>query len=63
VESENGLRPAPLTNGKVLNMMDLFIIDGIGPFFRDCDQDVINWSKAPFTHLEKGEGLDPERCQ
>lgn len=43
--------------------MDLFIIDGIGPFFRGCDQDVINWSKAPFAHLEKGEGLDPERCQ
>ena len=41
--------------------MDLFIIDGIGPFFRGCDQDVINWSKAPFAHLENGEGLDPER--
>lgn len=43
--------------------MDLFVIDGIGPFFRGCDQEVINWSKAPFTHLECGDGLDPERCE
>lgn len=43
--------------------MDLFIIDGIGPFFRGCSQDVINWSKAPFAHLEKRDGLDPERVE
>ncbi len=43
--------------------MDLFIIDGIAPFFRGCDQKIINWSKAPFTHLEQGDGLDPDRCR
>ncbi len=43
--------------------MNLFIIDGIAPFFRGCDQQVINWSKAPFAHLEKGNGLDPARCR
>lgn len=39
--------------------MELFIIDGIAPFFRGCDQDVINWSKAPFAHLE----LDGRPCR
>ncbi len=43
--------------------MDLFLIDGVGPFFRGYDQEVINWSKAPFVHLERGEGLDPERTE
>jgi hypothetical protein len=42
--------------------MNLFLIDGIAPFFRGCDQEVINWSKAPFSHLEKNGGLDPQRC-
>lgn len=42
--------------------MKLFLIDGIGPFFRDYDRDVINWSKAPFAHLETGDGLNPVRC-
>jgi hypothetical protein len=42
--------------------MDLFIIDGIGPFFRGCGQEVINWSKTPFAYLEQGGGLSAERC-
>ncbi|MBN2163305.1 MAG: hypothetical protein JXR25_08400 [Pontiellaceae bacterium] len=41
--------------------MDLFIIDGIAPFFRDNTQEVINWSKVPFVRLEKDDGLDPLR--
>jgi hypothetical protein len=43
--------------------MNLFIIDGIAPFFRGYDQDVINWSKAPFVHLERGNGLNPRRTK
>ncbi|QBG47217.1 hypothetical protein EGM51_07335 [Verrucomicrobia bacterium S94] len=43
--------------------MDLFLIDGISPFFRGCDQEVINWSKAPFVHLEKDGGLNPYRTK
>ena len=43
--------------------MNLFMIDGIAPFFRDIDQDVINWSKAPFSHLENKDGIDPGRCR
>lgn len=31
--------------------VNLFLIDAIGPFFRDLDQRRINWSKIPFTHL------------
>lgn len=42
--------------------MDLFIIDGIGPFFRGFDEKVINWSKAPFAHLERCNGLDHGLC-
>ena len=42
--------------------MNLFIVDGIAPFFRGCEQKVINWSKAPFAHLEQGIGLNPVRC-
>lgn len=37
--------------------MDLFLIDAIGPFFRDYGKNRINWSKIPFTHLSTG----PER--
>ena len=43
--------------------MKLFIIDGIGPFFRGCSAEVINWSKAPFAHLERDNGLDPALAQ
>jgi len=38
--------------------MELFLIDAIGPFFRDHPLARINWSKIPFDHLK----LDgPER--
>lgn len=43
--------------------MDLFIIDGIAPFFRGFDREVINWSKAPFVHLEQGCGLNARRLE
>ncbi|MDF7800812.1 hypothetical protein P4C99_15160 [Pontiellaceae bacterium B1224] len=43
--------------------MNLFIIDGITPFFRGCDQEIINWSKAPFSCLETDGGLDKENVQ
>lgn len=32
-------------------LVDLALIDGIGPFFRGLDQRRINWSKIPFSHL------------
>lgn len=31
--------------------VDLFLIDGIGPFFRGLKQERINWSKIPFALL------------
>jgi hypothetical protein len=31
--------------------MELFLIDAIGPFFRDYKKNRINWSKIPFSHL------------
>ncbi|MFN4945045.1 MAG: hypothetical protein ACK40T_07530 [Akkermansiaceae bacterium] len=31
--------------------MELFLIDAIGPFFRNYKNSRINWSKIPFTHL------------
>ena len=37
--------------------MDIFLIDAIGPFFRDYRKQRINWSKIPFHHLQ----TDPER--
>ncbi|VGO11687.1 hypothetical protein PDESU_00232 [Pontiella desulfatans] len=43
--------------------MDLFLIDGIAPFFRGYDQEVVNWSKAPFSHIESGDHLDFDRCR
>lgn len=30
----------------------LFLIDGIGPFFRGYDQRTINWSKIPWNHVK-----------
>lgn len=35
--------------------MRLFLIDGIGPFFRGYTRRKINWSKLPFSHLETAE--------
>ena len=31
--------------------MELFLIDAIGPFFRDYPMTRVNWSKIPFDHL------------
>ncbi|MFT3990395.1 MAG: hypothetical protein QM680_03190 [Luteolibacter sp.] len=31
--------------------MELFLIDAIGPFFRNYEKPRINWSKIPFPHL------------
>jgi hypothetical protein len=31
--------------------MELFLIDAIGPFFRNYKKSRINWSKIPFSHL------------
>lgn len=37
--------------------MDLFLIDGIGPFFRHHPRIRANWSKIPFSHLEENGAL------
>lgn len=37
--------------------MNLFLIDGIGPFFRAHPKIRANWSKIPFVHLEKDGAL------
>lgn len=39
-------------------MKEWYIIDGIGPFFRDLPGKRMNWSKIPFTLLEQHGGLD-----
>ena len=31
--------------------MDIFLIDAIGPFFRNYHKRRVNWSKIPFSHL------------
>lgn len=31
--------------------MELFLIDAIGPFFRGYENERVNWSKIPFSHL------------
>ena len=43
--------------------MKLFIIDGIGPFFRGYERRRINWSKIPFDNLEREGRLDTDRMQ
>ncbi|HSJ01513.1 MAG TPA: hypothetical protein VK956_03630, partial [Verrucomicrobium sp.] len=40
-------------------MMNLFLIDAIGPFFRGYPRRTINWSKIPFDHL-KLEGAESD---
>jgi hypothetical protein len=35
--------------------MELFLIDAIGPFFRECGGKRTNWSKIPFTRLRAGD--------
>ena len=42
--------------------MDLFLVDGIGSFFRGYGRKTVNWSKVPFPHLERGGRLDPDRA-
>lgn len=33
-------------------MVNLFLIDAIGPFFRGYERRTINWPKIPFDHLK-----------
>lgn len=40
--------------------MELFLIDAIGPFFRDYPLARINWSKIPFDHLDVGPDREPQ---
>ncbi len=42
---------------------DLFLIDGIGPFFKGNRQDEINWSKIDFAELNSDGFIPPERCR
>lgn len=41
--------------------MKLFMIDGVGPFFKGYRRHRINWSKIPFHHLERAGSLDKGR--
>ncbi len=41
--------------------MELFILDGIAPFFRGCRKKRINWSKIPFESLERDGRVDRDR--
>ncbi|MGD9343724.1 MAG: hypothetical protein PVJ25_06780, partial [Desulfuromonadales bacterium] len=34
--------------------MDIYLVDGIGPFFRDIKKERVNWSKIPFNALKLG---------
>ena len=38
--------------------MNLYLLDSIGPFFKDYRKKRINWSKIPFNHLEDGDRLN-----
>ena len=41
----------------------LFLIDSVAPFCITCnDNEEINWSKVPFTLLERNNTLDPATC-
>ena len=41
--------------------MKLFMVDGIGPFFRGYARHRINWSKIPFDNMEFGGEFDAGR--
>jgi len=41
--------------------MNLFMIDGIGAFFREFHRRRINWSKIPFENIEKNGRLDSRK--
>lgn len=47
----------------LMNHLDeeLFIIDGIGPFFRNNRRKEINWSKIDFSDLDSSGAIEPER--
>lgn len=38
--------------------MKFMLLDGIGPFFRHCRQRHINWSKIPFSSIERDGVID-----
>ena len=42
---------------------NLYIIDGIGPFFQDNRRDEINWSKIDFSDLDSGGSFAEERVR
>lgn len=50
IDSSANRNPAPETTP---SKMDIFLIDAIGPFFRNYRKHNINWSKIPFTRFEK----------
>lgn len=37
---------------RVRQIMEIFLIDAIGPFFRGYQRKRVNWSKIPFLHLD-----------
>ena len=39
-------------------VLPIYILDAIGPFFRSLPPGRINWSKIPFSHLEKDGRVD-----
>lgn len=41
----------------------LFLIDGIGPFFRGNNRKEINWSKIDFSDLDSNALIPKERCR
>lgn len=41
--------------------MELFIIDTLGPFFRDYKNKTINWSRIPFENLESNNNIDKNK--
>ena len=54
--------PCYLRNMKHLNH-GLFLIDGIGPFFKGNQRAEINWSKIDFAELDSDGLISAERCQ
>ena len=44
--------------------LDFFLIDAVAPFFVvPSDETEINWSKIPFSHIEKEGRIDPAKSQ
>jgi hypothetical protein len=43
--------------------LDYYLIDAIAPFFTvSSDTPEVNWSKVPFSRLENGDGIDPQKA-